>query len=341
MGGFSRADALKTLLGKQDLVVADVGAAYGLPSHLRVLESVATILFFEPNEARAKELSESYSALGQRIKVCPVALSANGGERVLYETNTPTGSSLLKPGSEAGIDWMDPQYFFPVREHLIQTSRLQDVLKDQDITRLDFLKIDVQGGEGEVLHGLGHEHARRILGVELEIGFPGGYQQQPSFAGLNELLESHDLVLFDLKPVRGHRHLAGARTDYVGDVFGVTPDAPSVSKRLWEADAVYFRSARSMLDAGDIQAIRRLIALYCAYGFFTEAHYLVARVQAAALVSDPLAAELQQAVVAWHRHGRYAFTDSLAWQRWTERLSSVAARLKRRLVRRRLAGWLD
>lgn len=107
--------ALKLLLNAEDLVIADVGAAYGLPWYLQVLEEWATLCLFEPNTARAEELRKAYKKSNRRNKahVFETALSASGGERVLYETHVPTGSSLLKPGSDTLNEFGDPSYFSP------------------------------------------------------------------------------------------------------------------------------------------------------------------------------------------------------------------------------------
>jgi FkbM family methyltransferase len=331
------------MLGEQDLIIADVGAAYGLPAHLGILDSIATICFFEPHAERAKELRDLYAArgFGSRIRVSTSALASTNGPRTLYVTNAPTGSSLLKPGSDAFFEWSgDPDYFYPVRETQVQTRRMEDVLADERLPRIDFAKLDVQGGEYEVLQGFGR-HMDTVLGAELEIGFPGGYIEQPSFAELHRYLESHGLVLFDLKPVRGHRFLPKARKGYAEDVFGVAHDAPSLARRLWEADAVYFRSTKKLLGQGDGLALRRLLLLYCAYGFFVEAHHVIAQAHAASIFSNSERSQLMDDVIAWHRRGRYYFTDSTLWRTLRSRLSELENRVTRRILRRRLPGWLD
>ena len=331
------------LLGQQELVIADVGAAYGLPLHLRALDSVATLCLFEPNAERAQELRDMYAArgLGPRVHVSTSALASTDGARTLYVTNAPTGSSLLKPGSEAALDRGDPGYFYPLREVQVQTRRMEDALAEERVARVDFVKLDVQGAELDVLQGLGDRHLGALLGAELEIGFPGAYIDQPGYAELHSYLESHGLELFDLKPVRGHRHLANARQGYAEDVFGVAAEAPSLSQRLWEADAVYFRSARHLLAQRDGLALRRLLLLYCAYGFFVEAHHVVSQAHAASIFSADERMRFAKDILAWHRRGRYHFTDSAAWRAFSRRLGALTDRVTRRVFRRRLPGWLD
>lgn len=334
--------ALKLLLGTEDLVIADVGAAYGLPWYLQVLEDWATLCLFEPNAARAEELRRAYNKFDRRKKayVFETALSALGGERVLYETNVPTGSSLLKPGSDAFRDFGDLAYFFPVVEHRVLTRRLDEVLDEVGIQQVDFIKLDVQGAEVEVLRGLGDRLGHSTLGVELEVGLPGGYLEQPSLGEVDEFLRARGFTLFDLRPVRLHRPVHGDRTYYPRQVFGVHESSTSLSKRIWEVDALYFRGAENLLKTGDGSALRKLVVLYCAYGFFAEAHYLLTRVLEDHIFPSLDAERLRNAVITWHRHRHYCVTESPQWWTIREFLYSWKHRVSRMFCRPRNATWL-
>src|SRR4051812_47592260 len=95
--------AITGILSGSEFHLVDVGAAYGLLPHLAVLESAAKILMFEPDKKTGDMLEHQYaeSISAGMTKVVRSALSGSGGKRVLYVTNTSTGSSLLKPGSHA------------------------------------------------------------------------------------------------------------------------------------------------------------------------------------------------------------------------------------------------
>lgn len=334
--------ALTLLLGTEDLVIADVGAAYGLPWYLQVLEEWATLCLFEPNAARAEELRKAYKKFDRKKKahVFETALSALGGERVLYETNVPTGSSLLKPGSDALHEFGDPSYFFPIHEHSVQTRRLDDVLDEAGVQQVDFIKLDVQGAEIEVLRGLGDRLGQSTLGVELEVGLPGGYCEQPSMGEVDEFLRARGFTMFDLRPVRLHRPVHGDRTYYPRQTFGVHENSTSLSKRIWEVDALYFRGAENLLKSGDGSALRKLVVLYCAYGFFAEAHYLLTRVLEGHILPSPEAESLRNAVIAWHRHRHYSVTESPRWWTIREFLDSWRNRVSRVFCRPRSSTWL-
>src|SRR5580704_19210326 len=117
--------AVSDLLDGSDLILVDVGAAFGLPVHLAALTRLATVCYFEPDEKAARELERDLQRHGlTKSRVFSVALAGSDGPRTLHVTNAPTGSSLLIPGSEAGLDFTPHDYFFPLRETAVQTRAL-------------------------------------------------------------------------------------------------------------------------------------------------------------------------------------------------------------------------
>jgi FkbM family methyltransferase len=269
------------------------------------------------------------------------ALSATGGVRNLYVTNVPTGSSLLKPGSDAGLQFVHPSYFFPITTREVSTRRLADVVRDAGIEQIDHIKLDVQGGEFEILRGLGDEGGRRLTGVELEIGFPGGYIDQPPFGTLDEYLRSWGLELFDLRLARTHRSKNEDAEHYPRKIFRVPGYSPTLSKRLWEADAIYFRRLKLVLESGSVEQLRSLIALYCAYGFFVEAYFALEEAEKPGFIPHTLATELQKRVVEWHRKSQFCWIESAALRLTRVHGERLWRRLRRFICRPRSARWIE
>ena len=323
------ANHIRALLGVQPLTVVDAGAAYGLPAHIKALERVADVLLFEPNPDEARRLEDWYRTrnVTGNIRVFPVALSGTGGTRTLFVTNAPTGSSLLRPNPDMIARTGDFGYFHPMREVRVETSTLESVLFESKVAVVDAMKLDVQGAEYEILQGLGGEYSRRLLAVELEIGMPGMYEQQPGFSELDRFLRQNGLELFDLKPARGHRVLNGDYQHYPERLFGVSADSPSLSKRIWEVDAVYFRRPEDLWNAQDVPAIRRLATLYCIYGFFVEAIHLLESTKQKGMVSVDDTAPLVKAVIDWHRSRQYCIVYAPIVHRWLNHLRRIALRL--------------
>lgn len=336
----SQGDWVSRVLGHQRFFFADVGASRGVPSHLLSLAEVADTLLFEPDPLEALALENQYRATRKlrHLNVYPFALSGTSGTRTFYVTNTPTGSSLLRPRSQHAHDIGDESYFFPMREIEIQTRSLSSVLEELAIERLDFIKLDVQGAELEILAGLESGFISGLTGVEVEIGMPGGYEGQPGFAEVDTFLRGHGFELFDIKPVRGHRAKAGDATYYPSNVFGVHTQSPTLTKKIWEVDAIYLRSPQQLVSEADLDAIRRLAAILGIYGLFSEAYYLFELASANQRFSGNDIKTLKQDLKAWHRETEYC----VLYSPWLFPKIEYLKRLVRRFTcGRRTDRWIN
>ena len=311
--------AASRLLGDAGLVIVDIGAAHGLPWHLNALRNVAsTICCFEPDPEAAQALTRAAQERGQtNLKVFPVALAGSDAERTLYVTNIPTGSSLLKPGSDFASSFGAPDYFYPMRETTVRTRPLRDVLVESGIPRADTIKIDVQGAEMEVLSGLGTMLAETTLAVELEIGFPGAYIGQPGFGEIDAFMTKAGFLLYDLRLASHHPHFKSDWGYYPREVFGVPADS----------------------STADVNAIRRQIVLLCVYGFLPDALQLIEKAAAANLLDKPAAHDCREAVLAWHGATRDLVTDSPLFDRLARFASQLSARIQAKFFGQRIYRW--
>jgi FkbM family methyltransferase len=326
---------IRDILSGADFHLIDVGAAYGLLPHLGTLEFAAKIVLFEPNAESARLLEEQYRAsVGEGMtRIVRAALSGSGGKRVLHVTNTSTGSSLLKPGSEAAREYVDPSYIHPMQALEIHTRTLENALDELAIPAPSLIKLDVQGCELEILKGLGSAKLARTLAVELEIGMPGGYLEQPQFTDVQAFLGASGFDLFDVRTANAYRPKAGRSDHYQTRVFSVCANSPSISARLWEFDAVYFRNAREVLGSGDTAQLRRLVVAYCAYNFFSEAYWLVEQAEQQGSFAPPDAQALKQNIVEWHDAFKGLFLYRSNW------LANGLRRILFRLAPRNSPRW--
>src|ERR1051325_5209692 len=109
------------------------------------------------------------------------------------------------------------------------------------------MKLDVQGAELEVLEGLGPWLVDNTLAVEMEIGFPGAYIDQPSFFKIEKFMTAANFDLFDLRLASHHRHFKGDWNYYWRNVFRVPRNSTSLTKRITEADGIFFHGVERLL----------------------------------------------------------------------------------------------
>jgi FkbM family methyltransferase len=310
---------VNNILNGSQLVAVDVGAANGLPETWQMLRSSSAFFYLiEPNPDSCANLPRYFKPEeAGTYKIIPVAVSGTGGTRKLYVSNASTGSSLLSPNTRLAKEYVSPEYLFPLKILQVETRTLADIFDELGEQQLDFFKLDTQGTELEILQGLSSDRMNRVLGVELEIGMPGGYRNQGQFSDVQKFMVEHGLELFDLRLSRTQRPYQSDRSYYPREIFKVADDSPSIARRIWEVDALFFREPNPLIETGDVEAIRRLIVLYCTYRFFPEAYNLVEKGQAANFFDDHTATKLRADIVAWHQTIKQAIDKGMqvSWLR--------------------------
>ncbi len=136
---------LKAKEGGQVLTVFDVGAAVGDTTETFLISfPQATVYCFEPLPSSYARLLKRLSRYGSRVKSFNFALFNKNSEEEFYEETDADGSSFSPPLNDSSNQ----------KKVIKVTSRtLDSVVKDLGITKIDFMKIDVEGAEKEVLQG--------------------------------------------------------------------------------------------------------------------------------------------------------------------------------------------
>ena len=300
------AERVRAVLGEHPVVAVDVGARGDLPEPWVALDGIAEFISFEPDPAACAALEETYAKRGNgnRYRVVPHALTRDGGERTLYMTRARGGTSLFDPDVPLLRQYINREYLYPITTETIQTVAARDVMAELGDPDVDFMKLDIQGCELEVLEGLAGGCLDRVIGVELEASMQPREAGYPSFTEIHEFMLAQGFELFDLWPDYTHRTLDGSRQAYLGGMLKVRTASHSVAARIWEADLIYFRPAEHFLADGMTDKLRKLLVGYCLYGFFVEALDAVDRARRAKWLEPDDAAALEEAVLQWHREIR-------------------------------------
>ena len=303
--GLTEISLSKDILGQQRFVAVDVGAAHGLLPHWQYLPHVATVYQIEPREDACKELAAINAASGyaESCRIVASGLSGAGGERTLYVSNAPTGSSLFEidpAKSEDCAAYVDLRYLYPITPTPISTLSLGAVMDRHGEVSIDLIKLDIQGAELEVMEGLDSARSESLLGVEIEVGLHDLYPKEAGFHAAQSHFESQGMELFDVRVARVHLPRDGNHEHFQTRVFSTYANSPSVSARVWEFDAIYFRKRSILLAQGDSNALRRMMVIYCTYNFFAEAFDLVEKGQAQGVFTDDESRDLKRAIVDLH-----------------------------------------
>jgi FkbM family methyltransferase len=290
----------RALLGTDQLVAVDVGAARGLLPHWRALAPAARIYLFEPDVDAVPKIREQLAEVeAADAHVMPYGLSEDGGPKTLHRLGVPTGSSLLPLRLPEALDHAESAVVFPQSELVVDTRTLAAVFDERNEPRVDMIKLDTQGTELSILKGLGARGAN-MVSLELEVGIAENYEGACSLGEVVAYAEARGLELFDLMPKRYPLLRAGVAGVYERK-FGTYRRSPSLGEQLVEVDAMFFRKRNLAIASGDGATVRRLAVAYCCYGRFAHAHRLIELAVEAGVVPQPEMPAIEATLVGWHR----------------------------------------
>ncbi|PYQ75680.1 MAG: hypothetical protein DMG01_18435 [Acidobacteria bacterium] len=178
-GTFEKAErALLLDLLRPGMTVLDIGAHAGLytMTAAKLVGACGRVVAFEPS-SRERARLERHLRLNRidNVTIEPIALGAVEGEVDLYVVD----------GRQTGCNSLRPPPGESVRAVRAPMSRLDDYAVRGRLPRVDFVKIDVEGGERDVLRG-GEQLFRRdrpVLMCEIEPAriAPWNYNPQEIF----------------------------------------------------------------------------------------------------------------------------------------------------------------
>lgn len=171
-------------------VVADVGARYGVHPTWSGFDGPLRYIAFEPDAEEAERLRGCYATTSTfAYEVVAKALDKAKGTRDFYLLRHRGLSSCLKPDlSSECFRHLKPGQAEIDRVIKIQTERLDDVCAELGVAP-DFLKVDTEGTEQDVIEGAGQLIDTNVLGVRSSCNF------QPCFIGQRLFSETHDYLL--------------------------------------------------------------------------------------------------------------------------------------------------
>lgn len=259
MTASSIVDLLRAEVEVPAISIVDVGAnpltGQKGPYQPLVDRGAAELIGFEPDPDAFIKLQEMRGA-GERYY--PVAIG-DGGRHTLRICAMSGMNSLLQPNfALLNLLHFHGRWAEVARTVELDTVRLDDVA---EVTAMDYLKIDIQGGELMVF-----EHAqarlRDCLVVHTEAMFVPMYEGQPLFSEQELSLRRHGLQVHRFVETVGH----------VLRPFAVRGDRHAPLSQLFWADVVFIKDiTRPDLLASD-QLLKLAVILHEIYGSVDVAH---------------------------------------------------------------------
>ena len=189
--GFRLADGTGTLAGTIAVVfvrheygrldpdyrtIVDIGANMGCFTVFAAKECPqARILSFEPEQNNFQYLTQNIqtNALENRITAFRCAVAREGGTREIAIDASPLHTLLITPGGR--------------KVQKVQCTTIRDIMRESGLERIDFMKMNCEGAEYEILGDCSQEDLARIRRLRIEYhNFDTGQRNGKALAALLE-----------------------------------------------------------------------------------------------------------------------------------------------------------
>jgi len=206
------------------LTLVDVGASGGIMPLWAPHHRYLRVIGFEPDDRAFEALRAQQDRLKRYLNI---GLHHGSGEFTFYLTRKQKNSSCFLPNRALLDRFPDSRRFDVMGETKIKCQSLDDALREAELTDIDFIKLDTQGTELEILQGSTSVLSESVFGLEIEIAFAELYQRQPLFANVDLWVRQHGFDLINLR--------TGSRKRSIGAQVG------NSRGQLLSGDALYFR----------------------------------------------------------------------------------------------------
>jgi FkbM family methyltransferase len=204
---------IKNLLKDKKIVALDVGAQGGFNSD-NFFPSKYNYFFedilIEPIESEINKLKEKKFVINKGV------WSEKEKKKLFILDNRLGSSSMYKPDIKNfdlhEIKKDDYKNYDVTRTTEIECDSIKNLLSELDLKNLDYLKVDTQGAELEIIKGLG---VYRPLLIKIETHIYSMYKNVPSWHKLLNLLYELNYVIIDWKGIGKHNTRVPAEMDMI------------------------------------------------------------------------------------------------------------------------------
>jgi FkbM family methyltransferase len=185
---------------KLPLGFVDVGARNGVHELIEPIASLTAVLGFEPDGEECKRLlaDPAMRSPWASFDLEPIALSDRTAQVPLHIAAVDTNSSLLAQ-HEPFVRRYGMQRFEHRRSTMVPATTLDAVLFDRHAATSqlgEFIKIDTQGSEWEILAGAARCLEERCVAVLAEVWFSQVYTNVRPFSEVESLLRGHGFSFY-------------------------------------------------------------------------------------------------------------------------------------------------
>jgi FkbM family methyltransferase len=269
----------------------DLGARGGVDEALLSMAPASSIVCFEPDKAEFDRLVAVGDSRWKQFTVLPFAVGGVSGPQPLHVPEDPHAASLLPHDPLMAGRFGRAHLHVPRQTLTVEAWTLDALRREGHLDRVDFMKIDVEGAELDVLKA-GRSVLQDCVALKVECSFLPQRLNQPLIWDVVPCLIAEGFEVVDLQDVHRWR-----RRNLPTHPYRVRADMEYSRGQVAQCDVILLRSS-SRIQTND-QALRTVV-LSAALGFFDYAIEVVrSRPQLATEVHEVHRLNLEAGLKQW------------------------------------------
>ena len=216
------------------LVFIDIGARFGIDQRWQRLGDKIKAYCFETDKEECDRLNGAPNVI-----FIPQAISGRTGKATLYHAYYPESTGLYKTNDAFFNRLLNKDNAEVIKEEEIDVMTLDDAMDKYNIPDPDFIKIDVEGAELDVLKGT---DLTSVFGIFTEFRFHKEINGSPTFSELDQYLTNRGFMLYSIwtgKQSRKDLPYPGPALTFNGKRF----HAGTNGGQVMDGDALYLRDS--------------------------------------------------------------------------------------------------
>lgn len=236
---FTRYLVAERAFEEKPLVTVDVGARGGFEKHWAAYGDQIKLIGFEADAEECERLNQQGAGPGQRFY--PYALHQDKGRRNFYSTAYPSSSSFYQPDMKELQRFPDRINLTVVDTIPLETIDFDSFANENNIDYVDFIKLDTESAELDILKGAADFLRKSVTGLSIEIWFQPWHSGQPVFSDVDSYLRGLGFRLYDLEVYRVSR-------EALPEVTTSPIPGPSKQGQVISGEVLYLRDGTSEIE---------------------------------------------------------------------------------------------